>query len=215
MSRRWGRPILVVATMVGMLWAGVLADTAPKADGAKKEAPKAEAPASSVVPAGGTGKTPAQGDSPGLEVITRDPNHMSAVEALERIRRDEDDSAEGRTFNYEAGDRRDPFLSPLDILKAQMSNQICEGEGMECWLIQDVSVIGVLARRDGNVALVIGPDGYGSTLRVGDALYDGEVRRIDPETGLVVFRQRLNDPARIKPFRDIEKGLNLNKEGRS
>lgn len=174
-------------------------------------------------PAAETSKAPAdarQGEKKtdskeSLEVIAADPNHLSAVEALEKIRREESESAEGRIFSYEAGDRRDPFLSPLDVLKAQMSSQVCDGEGMECWLIQDVSVIGVLTRASGNVALVIGPDGYGTTLRIGDKLYDGEVRRIDPVTGLVVFRQRLNDPTRIKPFRDIEKGLNLKTEGRS
>ncbi len=150
-----------------------------------------------------------------LEVIAADPNHLSAVEALEKIRREENESADGKIFSYDPGDRRDPFLSPLDLLKAQMSGQVCDGEGMECWLIQDVTVIGVLTRSGGNVALVIGPDGYGTTLRIGDKLYDGEVRRIDPVTGLVVFRQRLNDPTRIKPFRDVEKGLNLKMEGRS
>ncbi len=150
-----------------------------------------------------------------LTVIATDPNHLSAVKALEQIRRDEESSSEGNAFTYDPGDRRDPFLSPQDILQAQMSGQICQGEGMECWLIQDITVIGVLHRPGGNVALVIGPDGYGTTLHEGDRLYDGEVRRIDPETGLVVFRQRINDPTRIKPFRDVEKGLSMTKEGRS
>ena len=151
----------------------------------------------------------------GLTVIENDPNHLSAVKALEQIKRDEETSSEGNTFTYDPGDRRDPFLSPQDILAAQMSGQVCQGEGMECWLIQDVTVIGVLTRKTGNVALVIGPDGYGTTLREGDKLYDGEVRKIDPESGLVVFRQRISDPTRIKPFRDVEKGLDLKKEGRS
>ena len=150
-----------------------------------------------------------------LQVIASDPNHLSAVKALEQIRRDEQSSSDGSSFTYDPGDRRDPFLSPTDILQAQMSGQICQGEGMECWLIQDITVIGVLHRPGGNVALVIGPDGYGTTLHEGDRLYDGEVRRIDPETGLVVFRQKINDPTRIKPFRDVEKGLSLTKEGRS
>jgi Tfp pilus assembly protein PilP len=153
-------------------------------------------------------------DKSKLLVVT-DPDHMSAVKALEQIRRDEQDAMEGAGFNYRPGNRRDPFMSPQDILKAQMTGRICEGEGMECWLIQDVTIIGVLGRSNGNVALVIGPDGYGTTLREGDRLYDGEVRRIDSGRGLVVFRQKVNDPTRIKPFRDVEKGLNLNKEGRS
>jgi Tfp pilus assembly protein PilP len=151
----------------------------------------------------------------GMTVISSDPNHVSAIKALEQIKRDEENSSEGNTFTYDPGDRRDPFLSPQDILAAQMSGQVCKGEGMECWLIQDVTIIGVLTRKNGNVALVIGPDGYGTTLHEGDKLYDGEVRRIDPVSGLVVFRQKISDPTRIKPFRDVEKGLNLNKEGRS
>jgi len=150
-----------------------------------------------------------------MTVIENDPNHLSAVKALEQIKRDEESSSEGNTFSYDPGDRRDPFLSPQDVLAAQMQGQVCDGEGIECWLIQDVTVIGVLARRNGDVALVIGPDGYGTTLHEGDKLYDGDVRKIDPETGLVVFRQKINDPTRIKPFRDVEKGLNLTKEGRS
>ena len=168
-------------------------------------APPATQPAAAPAPAGNAPMT----------VIATDPNHLSAVKALEQIRRDELTSSEGSSFTYDPGDRRDPFLSPQDILQMQMSGQICQGEGMECWLIQDVTVIGVLHRPGGNVALVIGPDGYGTTLHEGDRLYDGEVRRIDPETGLVVFRQKINDPTRIKPFRDVEKGLSLTKEGRS
>jgi Tfp pilus assembly protein PilP len=182
-----------------------------KAAPSSAPAPQQAAPAQPA-PAGAV---PASSTAGGMTVIVEDPNHMSAVKALEQIRRDEERSSEGNSFSYDPGDRRDPFLSPQDILQAQMSGQVCQGEGMECWLIQDVTVIGVLTRHGGNVALVIGPDGYGTTLHEGDKLYDGEVRRIDPETGLVVFRQKINDPTRIKPFRDVEKGLNLTKEGRS
>lgn len=159
--------------------------------------------------------TPVSGDPGSLAVIAGDPNHLSAVKALEQIRLDEQASAEGNSFSYDPGDRRDPFLSPQDVLQSQMAGQICQGEGMECWLIQDVTIIGVLHRGSGDVALVIGPDGYGTTLHEGDTLYDGDVRSINSETGLVVFRQKINDPSRIKPFRDVEKGLNLMKEGRS
>lgn len=148
-------------------------------------------------------------------LLNSDPNHLSAVEALKRIRREEEESIEGNGFTYRPGDRRDPFMSPQDILKANMSGRICEGEGMECWFIQDVTIIGVLQKGTGAVALVIGPDGYGTTLHEGDILYDGQVRRIDSRGGSVVFRQKIDDPTRIKPFRDVHKGLNLKKEGRS
>jgi len=195
--------------------AGAQAAASGKAAGGQMN-PSAQKPAPEKTPAAAQPNAPASTTSEGgLTVIANDPNHLSAVKALEQIRRDEQSSSDGNVFTYDPGDRRDPFLSPQDILQAQMSGQVCQGEGMECWLIQDVTVIGVLTRKNGNVALVIGPDGYGTTLHEGDKLYDGEVRKIDPDSGLVVFRQRINDPTRIKPFRDVEKGLNLNKEGRS
>jgi hypothetical protein len=89
----------------------------------------------------------------------------------------------------------------------------CEGEGIACWLISEVDLVGVMARRSGGVALVIGPDGYGASLTAGDELYDGEVLRIDASRGALVFRQRVNDPTRIKPYRDIEKKLSMTREG--
>ena len=180
------------------------------APAAAQQAPAKQTPAPTAPET--QASSPEQGT---LTVIASDPNHLSAVKALEQIKRDEESSSEGNMFSYDPGDRRDPFLSPQDVLQAQMQGQVCEGEGIECWLIQDVTVIGVLTKRNGDVALVIGPDGYGTTLHEGDRLYDGDVRKIDPQTGLVVFRQKINDPTRIKPFRDVEKGLNLTKEGRS
>ena len=213
------------AALCALCLAGqALAQSGTTAGKAKAKVSQAQAAAEGKAAGGqaadtGPAAPPASGAAPAaqptLDVIAQDPNHLSAIKALEQIRRDEESSSEGTTFTYDPGDRRDPFLSPQDVLAAQMSGNVCEGEGMECWLIQDVTVIGVLQRRTGPVALVIGPDGYGTTLHEGDKLYDGDVRRIDPETGLVVFRQKINDPTRIKPFRDVEKGLNLTKEGRS
>ncbi len=190
-------------------------DASDKAAGGQQAPPAAPAQPPATSPAPGTSAPPAPHASVEALVDPADPNHLSAIKALEQIRRDELASQEGGVFTYDPGDRRDPFLSPQDILQRQIDGQSCQGEGMECWMIQDVTVIGVMARRNGDVALVIGPDGYGTTLKEGDRLYDGEVRKIDTQSGLVVFRQKVNDPTRIKPFRDIEKGLNLNKEGRS
>ena len=206
---------LAALLLVALVMPAPLAQESPAEAEAKEQAKKARA----VGTAQGAQKeqkpAPAKPQGPDRSIPTSDPDHVSAVKALEQIRREEEMSAEGGSFSYRPGNRRDPFLSPHDILQAEITGRVCEGEGMECWLIQDVVVIGVLARKSGNVALVIGPDGYGTTLREGDRLYDGEVRRIDADTGHVVFRQKVNDPTRIKPFRDIEKGLDLDKEGRS
>jgi len=131
---------------------------------------------------------------------------------LADVHKQEEASASGKGLSYDPEDRRDPFVSPAEAAK-EPDGGSCEGEGMECWLISEVTLNGLLARRTSAIALVGGPEGYGATLRTGDKLYDGEVLSIDPSTGTVVFRQKVNDPTRIKPYRDIEKKLNVTREG--
>jgi len=135
-----------------------------------------------------------------------------STQVLDEVRRQEEASSTDKGLTYEPGDRRDPFISPAEALKAEDVGQ-CEGEGMECWLITEINLVGVLQRKGVAVALVIGPEGYGATLRAGDKLYDGEVLSVDASTSTVVFRQKVNDPTRIKPYRDIEKKLNVTREG--
>jgi hypothetical protein len=133
-------------------------------------------------------------------------------QVLEEVRKQEEASSSDKGLTYDPGDRRDPFVSPAEAAKIEDTSQ-CQGEGTECWLISEINLIGIMARRAGAVALVTGPEAYGGTLRSGDKLYDGEVLSIDAGTGTVTFRQKVNDPSRIKPYRDIEKKLNTTKEG--
>ncbi len=131
---------------------------------------------------------------------------------LDDVRRDEEAVATGMGLSYDPEGRRDPFVSPAEAVEFEQIGQ-CEGEGSECWLISEIALVGIMGRRGGPVALVIGPDGYGASLRAGDKLYDGEVLRVDSVGGKVVFRQQVSDPTRIKPYRDIEKKLSMTGEG--
>jgi len=131
---------------------------------------------------------------------------------LQDVQQKEEDSITGRGLTYDPQGRRDPFISPSEAQEQEFAGD-CEGEGYECWLIAEVSLVGVMGRRSGGVALVVGPDGYGASLKAGDKLYDGEVLSVSSATGTVVFRQRVNDPTRIKPYRDIEKKLSTREGG--
>jgi Tfp pilus assembly protein PilP len=157
------------------------------------------------------GAAPSPGAPPAAPATGAEPAVTSGG-VLENVQKQEEAAASGKGLTYDPGDRRDPFVSPAEAMKANEVGQ-CEGEGMECWLIAEVQLAGVLQRRSGNVALVVGPEGYGGTLKPGDKLYDGEVLSVDAATGTVVFRQKVNDPTRIKPYRDIEKKLNVTREG--
>ena len=59
----------------------------------------------------------------------------------------------------------------------------------------------------GDKALLMGSDNKGYFLRVGDEVYDGTIIAIDSRLGSVTFRQQIDDPRMIKPYRDIVKRL--------
>ena len=82
-------------------------------------------------------------------------------------------------------------------------------------LITEMDLVGIAKDRvNGDVALFVGSDSKGYFMRVGDGFYDGRIIGVDSEAGIVTFRQKVNDPRRIKPYRDIEKRLEpLDNEG--
>jgi len=118
---------------------------------------------------------------------------------------DQDESAmAGRSYSYDPAGRRDPFRSLLVRPERGMLGQ--RPPGTPGIAIDDVILQGLWRTRAGYVAQVRGTDNKSYLLRSGDQLFDGEVLRIGPNE--VIFRQNLNDPQSVKPFRDITKQLN-------
>jgi hypothetical protein len=99
---------------------------------------------------------------------------------------------------------RDPFRS---LREPKIEDDKPRPEGPPGMLIEEIDVVGVLAGPKGAMVLILGSDGLGYSLTEGAPLYDGVTLRINPDEGLVVFRQDVNDPNRIKPYRDIERRL--------
>jgi hypothetical protein len=75
-------------------------------------------------------------------------------------------------------------------------------------LVTELDLVGIVkdARR-GDVALVMGSDNKGYFLQVGDGVFDGTVIAVDPRLGTITFRQQVDDPRLIKPYRDVVKRL--------
>jgi type IV pilus assembly protein PilP len=111
----------------------------------------------------------------------------------------------GRAYSYDPAGRRDPFRSllvrPEDRARGERPPGIA---GMS---IDDVVVHGIWKVRSGYVAQVRATDNKSYLVRAGDLLYDGEVTRVGPNE--VVFRQNINDPQSVKPFREVTKQLNV------
>ena len=125
---------------------------------------------------------------------------------VEQILREQEDILRGRPFSYLPGGRRDPFR-PLVTSNDAKDKGDCRG-GIRCMAVNELDLSGIVKDRDaGDMALVIGPDNRGYFLRPGDQVFDGTVISVDSRKGTITFRQRVDDPRRIKPYRDVTKRL--------
>jgi hypothetical protein len=143
-------------------------------------------------------KTPVPGPTPAPTPST--PAESPGQALIEQ----EESALAGRSYSYDPAGRRDPFRSLLMRPEKGMKGQ--RPPGIPGIAIDDVILQGIWKTRAGYVAQIRGTDNKSYLLRSGDQLYDGEVLRIAPNE--VTFRQNLNDPQSVKPFRDITKQLN-------
>ena len=111
----------------------------------------------------------------------------------------------GRSYSYDPAGRRDPFRSLL--VRAEDRARGDRPPGVPGMSIDDIAIYGIWKTRSGYVAQVRATDNKSYLIRAGDLLYDGEVTRVGPNE--VVFRQNINDPQSVKPFREVTKQLNV------
>jgi len=163
-----------VLFLAGTSLAAVAAAQAPAAP-----APANPAPAASTTPPAVIAPVP---ESPGQSLIEQDESAMS-----------------GRAYTYDPAGRRDPFRSLL----VREQNRGCAERppGIAGIAIDDLVVHGIWKTRAGYVAQIRATDNKSYLIRAGDLLYDGEVTRVGPNE--VSFRQNLNDPQSVKPFREV------------
>ena len=117
----------------------------------------------------------------------------------------EEEALAGRAYSYDPAGRRDPFRSLLVRPEDRARGE--RPPGVAGMSIDDIVVHGIWRTRSGFIAQVRGVDNKSYLVRAGDLLYDGEVTRVAPNE--VVFRQNINDPQSVKPFREVTKQLNV------
>ena len=111
----------------------------------------------------------------------------------------------GQRFSYDPAGRRDPFRNLMEVDPSRKGDCV---DGISCMLIAEIDLGGIVKDdSDGDVAMFTGSDNKGYFLRVGDSVFDGTITGIDPRLGVVTFRQEVDDPRRIKPYRDVKKSL--------
>lgn len=134
------------------------------------------------------------------------------TDTITRILEDNEALLSGRSFSYDPAGRRDPFRSLVDPLNSPQKGP--RPRGIAGMLISEVDLVGIVQKGKGYIAFFNGSDNKGYFLKVGDTLYDGKIIKIDRRTGTVLFRQDVNDPRSIKPYRDVTKRLALGEEDR-
>lgn len=149
----------------------------------------AQAPASTPPAAGAAA---AEGSGPGTT-------------SVDEILAGEEEVLAGTAYSYDPGNRRDPFRSLL-AAKDRVERKGPLPEGIPGLLIEEIDLTGIYRTSRGFVAQVLASNKEKSYLiREGDELYDGDVVSITQTE--VVFKQIVNDPTVIKPFREVVKKL--------
>jgi Tfp pilus assembly protein PilP len=130
----------------------------------------------------------------------------SEIGNIDEILEGEEEVLSGGSFSYDPGNRRDPFKSLL----AAPDRPEFRGprpDGIPGLLIDEIDLTGIFRTSKGFVAQVVAANQKKSyLLKEGDQLYDGDVVSINKNE--VVFKQIVQDPTALKPFREVVKSLN-------
>ena len=185
---RFNKPAILIAATI--LAVSLAVSWAAFAQGQKPQAPAAP-PAESSQPGSTTGST----DGVGADLGN-----------IDEILEGEEEVLSGSGFSYDPGNRRDPFKS---LLAAPDRPEIRgpRPEGVPGLLIDEIDLTGIFRTSKGFVAQVVASNQKKSyLLKEGDQLYDGDVVSINKNE--VVFKQVVQDPTALKPFREVVKNLN-------
>jgi hypothetical protein len=197
---------IVLALGLAVSWAAFAqGQKAPaKAQAPAKPAKPAEkppaAPPPSAPPAGGTA-----GSSTGGSSVTGGDSGAD-LGNIDEILQGEEEVLSGSGFSYDPGNRRDPFKSLLTA-PDRPEFRGPRPEGVPGLLIDEIDLKGIFHTSKGFVAQVLAANQKKSyLLKEGDQLYDGDVVSISKNE--VVFKQVVQDPTALKPFREVVKSLN-------
>lgn len=112
----------------------------------------------------------------------------------------------GAGVTYDPEERRDPFKSLLIANEQPEQQKRVRPPGIPGLLIDEIQITGIFRTAAGFVVQVQSAEKEKSfLLKPGDQLFDGDVVRIDANQ--VVFKQIVQDPTALKPFREVVKKL--------
>lgn len=147
-----------------------------------------------------------QEPAPSQDEAAKAQAQKEGEQTVETILRQQEELLSGQRFSYDPAGRRDPFRSLFE--EQALRRKGPRPRGVSGMLITEIELTGIVRdSRRGDIAVFMGTDNKGYFLRVGDEVYDGTLMAIDGGTGTVTFRQQVDDPRLIKPYRDVVKRL--------
>jgi hypothetical protein len=164
-------------------------------------------PSKPAEPAGGSGTKPAEPPASGTGAAGAGGTDAGGADLgnIDEILQGEEDVLSGSGFSYDPGNRRDPFKSLLVVGREPVFRGP-RPEGVPGLLIDEIDLTGIFHTSKGFVAQVVASNQKKSfLLKEGDQLYDGDVVSINKNE--VVFKQVVQDPTALKPFREVVKSL--------
>lgn len=189
--------VLLLVTVLAIV-SGVPGATTVLAQQARGEAPEEgeAAAAPEEAPASERGGAPLGEEGPDEEDL----------DDIDQLLEGEEEILAGEGYAYDPGNRRDPFKSLLAATELPEFRGP-RPEGIPGLLIDEVILTGIFRTDEGYVAQVQSAENEKSyLLKQGDELYDGDVVRITSNE--VIFKQIVQDPTALKPFREVVKTLN-------
>jgi hypothetical protein len=130
---------------------------------------------------------------------------LPSLGEIDEILEGDEEVYSGTVFTYDPGNRRDPFKS---LLAASERPELRgpRPEGVPGLLIDEIDLKGVFRTSKGFVAQVsVSNQKKSYLLKEGDQVYDGDVVSINMQE--IVFKQIVQDPTALKPFREVVKTL--------
>jgi hypothetical protein len=197
----------VVTVALGISWAALAQGQKPQSPAKAPVKPPAQS-SSPAKPESKPAAPPASGPPAGGSSTGGSGLGSSGADLgnIDEILEGEEEVLSGSGFSYDPGNRRDPFKSLL----AAPNRPEFRGprpEGVPGLLIDEIDLTGVFRTSKGFVAQVVAANQKKSyLLKEGDQLYDGDVVSINKNE--VVFKQVVQDPTALKPFREVVKSLN-------
>ena len=108
-------------------------------------------------------------------------------------------------YRYNAGGRRDPFMSLVRRGGAAKEDEAKRKQGIEGLLISELALQGIVKTVDGYIAFFAGPNGKSYWVKNNQRFYDGQLIGIDATTA--TFKQEVSDPLNPVKTRDVKKYL--------